>query len=110
MGQLALDERPRAGGRYRHPPVETLEEWQPSVGDEVVGEYHQPSGEWGLPDFGSAILLRIKPYTDLRVRVDIETWRSLNRGELAAPEALLRRGLTMEGDFLLGLKLHLILS
>ena len=47
---------------------------------------------------------------DLRVRIDVATWRALNRGEIAAPEAVLRRRLTMEGDFLLGLKLHLILS
>jgi putative sterol carrier protein len=47
---------------------------------------------------------------DLRVRVDIATWRSLNAGEISAPEALLKRRLKLSGDFLLGLKLHLILS
>ena len=47
---------------------------------------------------------------DLRVRVDIATWRALNRGEIGAPEALLRRRVHLEGDFLLGLKLHLILG
>ncbi len=50
------------------------------------------------------------PDANLRVRTDIETWRQLNSGELSAPHALLRRRLKMEGDFLLGLKLHLILA
>jgi putative sterol carrier protein len=50
------------------------------------------------------------PDAELRVRVDIDTWRALNRGDIAAPEAVLRRKLVMEGNFLLGLKLHLILG
>ena len=47
---------------------------------------------------------------DLKVEIDIDTWRQLNRGELSAPEALLRRRVKLHGDFLLGLKLHLILG
>ena len=47
---------------------------------------------------------------DLRVRVDMITWRSLNAGEISAPEALLKRRLKLTGDFVLGLKLHLILG
>jgi len=47
---------------------------------------------------------------DLHVRVDVETWRRLNRGELSAPEALLRRKVVLVGDWKLGLKLHLILG
>jgi len=47
---------------------------------------------------------------DLEVRVDLETWRALNRGEIAAPEALLRRRLQISGKLLLALKLHLILD
>ena len=47
---------------------------------------------------------------DLRVELDVETWRELNRGTLTAPEALLRRRLKLHGDFVLGLKLHLILA
>ena len=47
---------------------------------------------------------------DLEVRVDLETWRALNRGEIAAPEALLRRRLHVSGKLLLALKLHLILG
>jgi putative sterol carrier protein len=47
---------------------------------------------------------------DLRIEVDMETWRALNRGELSAPEALLRRRLHFHGSFLLALKLHLILG
>jgi putative sterol carrier protein len=46
----------------------------------------------------------------LRVRVDLETWRALNSGELAAPQAVLSRRLVLEGDLVLGLKLHLILG
>ena len=48
-------------------------------------------------------------HANLRVCVDVDTWRSLNRGDLGAPEAVLRRKLRLQGDFLLGLKLHLIL-
>lgn len=47
---------------------------------------------------------------ELRVCVDIETWRALNRGDLSAPEAMLRRRLQLRGSFLLALKLHLILG
>lgn len=47
---------------------------------------------------------------DLRVTLDEETWRALNRGSMSAPEALLRRRLHMHGNFLLALKLHLILG
>ena len=47
---------------------------------------------------------------DLEIRVDLATWRSLNRGDLSAPEALARRRLELTGDLLLALKLHLILG
>jgi len=47
---------------------------------------------------------------DLRVTLDVATWRQLNTGELKAPEALLKRRVRLQGDFLLGLKLHLILG
>ena len=47
---------------------------------------------------------------DLEVRVDFETWRALNRGDIAAPEALLRRRLQISGKLMLALKLHLILG
>lgn len=50
------------------------------------------------------------PDADLEVEVDVETWRRLNRGELSAPEALVRRRLKLTGDFVLALKLHLILG
>lgn len=52
---------------------------------------------------------RVEP-VDLEVRLDVETWRALNRGDLGAPEALLRRRLHVSGSFLLALKLHLILG
>ncbi len=48
--------------------------------------------------------------TDLEVRVDVETWRALNRGELSAPEALLKKRVQLSGDFVLALKLHLLLG
>jgi putative sterol carrier protein len=51
-----------------------------------------------------------EPDSDLRVRVDEETWRMLNRGDLSAPRALLERRIHLEGDLLLGLRLHLILG
>jgi putative sterol carrier protein len=47
---------------------------------------------------------------DLRVELEVETWRSLNAGRISAPEALLKRYLRIHGSFLLGLKLHLILG
>lgn len=47
---------------------------------------------------------------DLEVSVDLETWRALNRGDLSAPEALLRRRIRLRGDLLLAIKLHLILG
>ena len=47
---------------------------------------------------------------DLCVHLDVATWRRLNRGETSAPEAALKRKLRFEGNFLLGLKLHLILG
>ena len=50
------------------------------------------------------------PKPDLRVQVDVDTWRALNRGELSAPEALLRRRVRLSGNLLLGLKVHLILG
>jgi putative sterol carrier protein len=50
------------------------------------------------------------PDPDLRVELDVPTWRALNRGDLSAPEALLRRRVQIHGSFLLALKLHLILG
>jgi putative sterol carrier protein len=51
-----------------------------------------------------------EPEPDLEVRVDVETWRALNRGDIGAPEALLRRRLHVSGKLMLALKLHLILG
>ena len=47
---------------------------------------------------------------DLEIHVDVPTWRALNRGEMSAPEALLRRRLRISGNLILALKLHLILG
>jgi putative sterol carrier protein len=46
----------------------------------------------------------------LRVRTDVATWRELNRGEMSAPEAFLRRRVHLHGKLLLAVKLHLILG
>ncbi len=47
---------------------------------------------------------------DLGVRLDVGTWRELNRGSLSAPEAALRRRVHLDGNLLLAVKLHLILG
>ena len=47
---------------------------------------------------------------DLHVRLDVPTWRALNRGDLSAPEAVVRRRLRMRGNLLLAIKLHMILG
>lgn len=48
--------------------------------------------------------------SDLRIRLDILTWRELNAGTLSAPEAFLRRRIALEGDLRLAVKLHLIIG
>jgi putative sterol carrier protein len=47
---------------------------------------------------------------DLRLELDLATWRALNDGSLSAPEAFVRRRLRMHGSFALALKLHLIIG
>jgi len=47
---------------------------------------------------------------DLRLELDVATWRALNDGSLSAPEAFLRRRLRVEGNFVLALKLQLIIG
>jgi putative sterol carrier protein len=47
---------------------------------------------------------------NLRIRLDVDTWRALNRGEISAPEAFLRRRVHLSGNLLLAVKLHLILG
>jgi putative sterol carrier protein len=46
----------------------------------------------------------------LHVRTDVATWRELNRGEMSAPEAFLRRRVHLHGKLLLAVKLHVILG
>jgi putative sterol carrier protein len=48
--------------------------------------------------------------SDLRVHLDVETWRLLNSGDLSAPEAFLRRRVRLEGNLALAIKLHLIIG
>jgi putative sterol carrier protein len=47
---------------------------------------------------------------DLRLELDVVTWRALNEGTLSAPEAFLRRRLRVEGDLRLALKLQIIIG
>jgi len=47
---------------------------------------------------------------DLRVRVDLESWRALNAGTLSAPRALLQRRVHLSGNLMLAVKLHLIIG
>jgi putative sterol carrier protein len=47
---------------------------------------------------------------DLVVDIDVATWRQLNRGQISAPEALVRRRLKLSGNFVIALKLHLVLG
>ena len=47
---------------------------------------------------------------DLRVSLDVETWRALNQGQLSAPEAFVRRRVGLQGNLALAVKLHLILG
>ena len=47
---------------------------------------------------------------DLRLELDLPTWRALNDGSLTAPEAFVRRRLRVEGSFALALKLQLLIG
>lgn len=47
---------------------------------------------------------------DLRVRLDLASWRELNAGTLSAPRALLQRRVHLSGNLLLALRLHLIIG
>lgn len=49
-------------------------------------------------------------HADLRVRLDVATWRALNRGDLSAPEAFLKRRVHLKGSLVLAVKLHVILG
>ena len=49
-------------------------------------------------------------HADLRVRLDVETWRALNRGDMSAPEAFLKRRVHLKGSLILAVKLHVILG
>ncbi|MCU0668363.1 MAG: SCP2 sterol-binding domain-containing protein [Myxococcota bacterium] len=49
-------------------------------------------------------------HAHLRIRLAVDTWRALNRGEMSAPEAFLRRRVHLEGNLILAVKLHVILG
>jgi putative sterol carrier protein len=74
-----------------------------------------------LGDGGGSFLLHVESgwvrgapgpaeMADLRLELDVATWRALNDGSLSAPEAFLRRRLRVQGNFLLALKLQLIIG
>jgi len=50
------------------------------------------------------------PEADLRIQLDVATWRELNGGSLSAPEAFLARRVRLQGNLMLAVKLHLILG
>jgi putative sterol carrier protein len=47
---------------------------------------------------------------NLRLTLDLPTWRQLNSGELSAPEAFLKRRVKLEGNLALAMKLHFIIG
>jgi putative sterol carrier protein len=47
---------------------------------------------------------------NVRLTLDLPTWRQLNSGELSAPEAFLRRRVKLEGNLALAMKLHFIIG
>ena len=49
-------------------------------------------------------------HADLRVRVDVASWRALNAGTLSAPRAFLQRRVHLSGNLVLAVKLHLIIG
>jgi putative sterol carrier protein len=49
-------------------------------------------------------------HADLRVRLDVASWRALNAGTLSAPRAFLQRKVHLSGNLLLAVKLHLIIG
>ena len=74
-----------------------------------------------IGDDGGSYLLRVESgrvsggpgpgeAVDLRLELDVTTWRALNDGTLSAPEAFLRRRLRVHGNFVLALKLQLIIG
>lgn len=73
--------------------------------DHEAGVYHLRVAQGQVVGVAGAALA-----PDLRIRLDVATWQSLNSGELSAPEAFLKRRVRLEGDLSLAMKLHLILG
>lgn len=108
-------------------PLEFFTRWLPEV-VAADAERRQRLGDTTatlqfdlVGDGGGSFLLHVEagavrgtlgpaPAADLRLELDIATWRALNDGTLSAPEAFLRRRLRMHGSFLLALKLQLIIG
>jgi putative sterol carrier protein len=69
-------------------------------------------GTFGVHIADGAVRGSVGPieHADLRIRLDVATWRALNRGDLSAPEAFLRRRIHLRGNLLLAVKLHVILG
>jgi len=91
---------------------ERLASTQASIEFVLAGTESEAGGVFEVSMQSGEVVGRVGHASDpaLCVHLDLDTWRSLNRGDLQAPEAVLRRRLKLEGDFLLGLKLHLILN
>lgn len=86
------------------------------LGDTQAAIHFELSGDGGgdytvLLDRGEVRGLAGAPSEgQLHVRLDVPTWRELNRGALSAPEAMIRRRVKLQGDLLLAIKLHFILG
>jgi putative sterol carrier protein len=108
-------------------PAEFFTHWLPSVvaadserraqlGDSVAIITFELAGEGGGVfhvhiDRGEVRGASGEPlHTDLRVRVDVASWRALNAGTLSAPRALLQRRVHLSGNLVLAVKLHLIIG
>jgi putative sterol carrier protein len=108
-------------------PLEFFTRWLP----EVVAQDHERRARLGdteavlvfevVGEEGGVFSLRItggyvegahgdSATADLRIEVDVETWRRLNRGEISAPQAALLRRVKLSGNLVLALKLHVILG
>ena len=74
MGQIEVDEGPPGRMPSKKTPITIRSMWEPKIGDVLTGEFSQPTGEWGTPDYGSTIFLRTEPCVDVPVRVSGRTF------------------------------------
>ena len=98
---LAVERDPSRRDRLGHTPHD-LEFTLEGEGGGVFGVH--------IADGGVRGSVGPVPDADLRIRLDVATWRALNRGDLSAPEAFLRRKVHLKGSLVLAVKLHVILG